>query len=265
VPPNNTKNADPTCGVESADEKTKRAIRTTPETEIRSEPTSNNAKKAGPTLVFTGSPVWNDQAPLDMRMKQGLEYLRKNLQPGFISNIEHTYKAFHEDYSRSSRKYDLTDELMAWIGFRFTTMNMKQAISFRAQDFAQGKRGAVQILSGPMGSQANIDDQEILDAYGDMQTSWEGAWKDMHDVINAAMALGSTREEIQQVLKGSGVSNRDTNALLGGETPQWRPSKQFMKRARKRALSTAPDEIRKYALFDEFVRRREVLRDALEK
>jgi len=213
----------------------------------------------------SGSRIWNEAAPADKRLRQGLDYLRKNLQPGFLSNIERTYKAFHEDYSRSGKKYDMSDELMAWIGFRFTTMNMKQAISFRAQDFAQGKRGAVQILSGPMGSQANIDDQEILDAYGDMQTSWEGAWKDMHDVINAAMALGSTREEIRQVLKGSGVSNRDTNALLGGETPQWRPSKQFMKRARKRALSTAPDETRKYALFDEFVRRREVLRDALEK
>ena len=85
----------------------------------------------------------------------------------------------------------------------------------------------------------------------------------LHESIRAAMALGVTQDEIAQVLKGSGVSDRDVSALIAGETPQWQPSKQFMKRAMKRAISTAPDEVHQHELLDEFVRRREVLRDAI--
>lgn len=181
----------------------------------------------------------------------------------FTSNIERTFKAFHDDYSPSGKKYDLTDELLAWIGFRFTTMNMKQAISFRAQDFAQGKRSSGQILGATMGSQAKVKEGEILDAYSDLRDSWSGVWGDMHSVINAAQALGTTKAEIYEVLKGSGVSDRDARLLLEGEIPKWQPSRQFMKRAMKRAISTAPSTERKQELFDEFVRRREVLRDAM--
>ena len=47
------------------------------------------------------------------------------------------------------------------------------------------------------------------------------------------------------------------------ETPEWQSSKQFMQRAMKRAISTTPDEVRQHELFDEFVRRSEVLRDAM--
>jgi len=211
----------------------------------------------------TGRRVWNEAASVDRKVGDVLNYLRKNLQPGVASNIERTFKAFHDDYSPSGKKYDLTDELLAWIGFRFTTMNMKQALSYRAQDFGQNKRGSVQLLSKKMGSQSKVADDEILESYGDLRESWESVWQEMHGVINAAQALGTTQDEIRNVLVSSGISRKDVAALLSGQTPPWRPSKQFMRRAMMRAVSTATTPEREGELFGEFVRRRQVLRDAV--
>lgn len=142
-------------------------------------------------------------------------------------------------------------------------MNMKQALSYRAQDFGQNKRGSVQLLSKKMGSQSKVADDEILESYGDLRESWESVWQEMHGVINAAQALGTTQDEIRNVLVSSGISRKDVAALLSGQTPPWRPSKQFMRRAMMRAVSTATTPEREGELFGEFVRRRQVLRDAV--
>ena len=96
---------------------------------------------------FRGGQVYN---PADSGWRKAEDigdHLRKAMQPGVMSNMERTIKAIQGDSSRSGKQYSLKDEGLAWIGFRFGTLNIPQSIIYDAYEFGDMKAQSTRILA----------------------------------------------------------------------------------------------------------------------
>jgi len=205
----------------------------------------------------TGGPVYNpDDAELE-QFKAIFNHLRKAVQPGTFGNIERMTKAVQGDTSRWGQQYKVANEIWALGGFRKSTLNPLQSISFQSMDFASRTRNASQILSYPLGGQNEVSDADIENAFGRMIEARRAAFQDMVDYVALAKSLGVSNSSVRSVLKASGVSADNVTALMRGRIPAWEPSSQFLDNAKERAIETAPSRARQTELkrtFDQRVR-----------
>jgi hypothetical protein len=142
----------------------------------------------------SGQPVYNENATPAEQTAQIANHLRKTLQPGIASNMERTWKAIKEERSSSGRKYDLSDEGMAWLGWRARTLEPDTALYYRAFDFSDKKRAATSTLSSTLRNINEIDNREIESAYESARRQLENAYREMSLIIGAAEKSGMSKQ-----------------------------------------------------------------------
>ena len=165
------------------------------------------------------------------------DHLRKSLQPGIISNLERTYKAIEGETSPSGRKYNLTDEGLAWVGWRVSTLDPKTALYYRLYDWQDGKREATRMLSEVLHSPNSVSDDDIKDAYELSNRVRNNAYEEMYKIIGASRKSGMTDGQIRNVLVAGNVGKRDIASLLSGVTQPYRVSPVSRRLAIRRANS----------------------------
>lgn len=179
-----------------------------------------------------------------------------NLAPGFVSNIERTYKAYNDEVSRSGKQYTLRDEALAFVGFRMTTMNTKMSIIYKGYQLQDMKRSAASLLGYVASDAGTVTNDDMRSAYMKMLTARKDVYSEMLKSVNAARKLGISDTEIRELLSASGISKSDIFFLTGkGSIPPWQPSRQFLKNAEKR-LRAASTHMSPAAVGKELQRRR---------
>ena len=164
--------------------------------------------------------------------------MRKAAQPGFISNIERTSKAINGEVSPSGRTYNKKDEAAAWFGFRFSTLDPKVSLYYRSFEFKDDTVDAGKHVTDVIRSRDDISDAQMVNALKTSNRLKAKAFKEMSLIITAAMKTGTSKGEVVETLKNSGISERSIHALLKGETMNWRPSKQQERNLVKKAKVT---------------------------
>ena len=204
----------------------------------------------------SGARVFNPHAPAMDQAQDIANHLRKALQPGIASNVERISMAARGEISASGKPFTMEDEAAALVGFRITTFDPKTAIYYRAFEFQDKKRDATSILSSVARNPNKVSDKAIAKAYQQAQETRYQAYEDMMSLVQAAMNAGLTRQEIVRALRNSGVSQKDTLALVAGRVPRWEPSTAMMRNAVKKAeVLFDPD------IADEFRRRDRLIRE----
>ena len=212
----------------------------------------------------SGGRVFNPHAPVVDQSLDIANHMRKALQPGIAANVERIVKASSGEISASGRPYSLKDEAAALVGFRITTFDPKASIYYKAFEFQDKKRDATSILSSVAKNPNEVSDSALRDAYFTAEKTRTEAYEDMIQLVNAGMSAGLTRWEIAVSLRNSGVSKQDTQYLLNGRVPPWRPSNSMMRGAIKKARVLFDGDVAK-----EFDRRRlliqQTFRESLKK
>ena len=67
------------------------------------------------------------------------------------------------------------------------------------------------------------------------------AYVEMARLVSAARASGMPVYRVRQVLRQSGISKQDTDALIVGRVPAYRPGKGYLKQAVNKARILFPD------------------------
>lgn len=174
----------------------------------------------------SGGKIYNESdAPIN-QVSAMVDHIRKSAQPGIVSNLERTYKALKGEVSASGKKYDLGDEAWSWLGWRMSTLDPKTALLYRSYEFGDVKKDATQVLTRVLKDRNDIDDGDVEKAYELSLKIRKQGYDDMINLVNAAKKSGLTTGDVRRVLRNSGVSLSDVNALTSGRIPPWVPSTQ---------------------------------------
>lgn len=210
-------------------------------------------KKAG-----SGTEVYNENDTIPHQIGQIADHLRKGLQPGFVSNLERTYKAMEGEISPSGQQYDMRDEMFAWIGHRVTTLDPKTALLYRAYEFSEQKSDASMMINRKITDPNDVSDRELEKAFELSEKIRVGAYEDMFKLVEAVEKSGLTRSQIIETLQAARLSKADAIALANRKVPQYRINKQTRTNAirnarRSRGQDHAAEVLERYSIVGELV------------
>ena len=174
----------------------------------------------------SGGKIYNESDSPVNQTKAMMNHIRKSAQPGIVSNLERTYKALNGEVSASGKKYDIGDEAWSWVGWRMSTLDPKTALLYRSYEFGDVKRDATQVLTRVLKDRNDIDEGDVEEAYELSLKIRKQGYDDMITLVKASMKSGLTAGDVRAVLRNSGVSLSDVNALVTGRVPPWVPSTQ---------------------------------------
>ena len=183
-------------------------------------------------------------------------HLIDRLQPGVTSQMGRVLKAVRGQKSNSGRVYDTADEVLGFLGFRISTFDPKLSLYFRTFEFSDSLGNARAILSSVAKDPNPVSEADLEDAFETADRARLKAFAKMQRFVNGARSGGMSDWDIRRVLKASGVSQRNVNALVrGAGAPKWRIGTTFLKGATKRAKLLIDKET-----ADELRRRRRYVR-----
>lgn len=183
----------------------------------------------------SGGNVYKEaDAPADQLLDIAQHFVSA-VQPGFVSNLQRTYKAMEGELSPSGKKYDMGDEGLAWIGWRASTLDPKAALYYRTFDFSDAKADASKTLREVLNDPNSVTQSDIISAMERSEKIRTKAYDQMITLVQASKRSGMSNPEITKVLRASNVSQRDIGSLINGRIPTYQPSSQSEAGAVKRA------------------------------
>lgn len=185
----------------------------------------------------TGGKVYQPAEPLQNQVMDIANHLRKDLQPGLMSNIERTWRAMDGQLNTQGQKYDIDDEILSWLGWRATTLDTKVALRFHAFDFKDAKSAASAALNQVLTDPNEVSSEQIVDAYELSMSMRDQAYEDMMKMVSAAERSGLTPQQVRMVLSANDVSQADIAAMMAGRIPAWTPSRASETSAIKEAIA----------------------------
>lgn len=220
-------------------------------------------------LVFnqklSGGQVWNPEDPANRIAADILNHFRKATQPGIFSNVERMMMALQGEHSRTGRKFDTRDEMLALAGFRFSAVNIPQSLRYHGYGFTDSLRNATRILSYTAGDQGKVTDRELKAAVKRTLYSRKRAFDLMSRRVEAARALGVPDTKIVAALRSSNVSKKDIQAVMEGEVRPWTMSQQFIKTSTQGALVATPNAQRRAEIVRDAEHRKKVIQEEMRK
>lgn len=174
--------------------------------------------------------VYNEQDSGWEQFKDKFNHLRRNMQPTIFSQLENVARATRGE-TRGSKQMKVSDELKAMLSVRSNTLNVQAALKYKAFAFKGEKSAATTILSRTVNKTYDVSHKELKSAFTRMQNARGRIYKRMIEYVNGARALGATDKEIRNLLRSKrvAVGVADTDYIMRGEIPEWKPSKNFVK------------------------------------
>lgn len=188
----------------------------------------------------TGGRVFNPQDTVPNQTMDIANHLRKAVQPGFMSNFERMADALSGKVSPSGKRYEMSDEMLAFMGFRISTHDPRAALYYKSFEFRDMKKDATSIMTAVARDPNAVSEGELLSAYERAMVVRSRAYIEMERLVAAARASGMDDMKLRQVLSQSGISRQDVNSLIRGEVPAYKPSKGYLKQAVNKARLLFP-------------------------
>ena len=195
-------------------------------------------KEAITNKKATGAPVFRERDDAINQARDIFDHLRKTLQPGIFSNVERTLKAIEGEVSPSGKKYNLSDEVWAVLGFRFSTLDPKVALYYRSFDFKDAKADAGKHVTMVIRDTKEVDTDDMESALNTANRLRSTAYTEMNLLVKAAIRNGLSKKLIQSTLKNSGISGDDIRAIMTGKPVLWKGSKASKTNQVKKAKAT---------------------------
>jgi hypothetical protein len=159
----------------------------------------------------------------------------KGAGPAVIQNVTRTVKAIDGDVSKSGKRYELEDELKAWVGFRVTTFDPKVSLHFKAYEFNEDKRNATSLLTSTFRDPNKLEAGELQNAFDRASSARKEGYERMIKLIGAARKSGLSDTQLMMVLRSNGVTKKDARAMIAGDAATWEMSDSTLKNSIKKS------------------------------
>ena len=183
----------------------------------------------------SGGRIWNPADTPTNKLSAATEHLTKGAGPAVIQNFIRTGKAINGDVSKSGKRYELEDELKAWVGFRVTTFDPKISLHFKAYEFNEDKRNASSLLTSTFRDPNQLDEGELVNAFERASAARKEGYERMIKLVSAARKSGLNNTQLMMVLRSNGVTKKDAKALIAGNPATWEMSDSTLKNSVKKS------------------------------
>ena len=183
----------------------------------------------------SGGRIWNPADTPANKLSGATQHLIKGAGPAVIQNVLRTAKAVEGDVSKSGKRYELEDELKAWVGFRVTTFDPKVSLHFKAYEFNQDKRNATSLLTSTFRDPNQLDAGELENAFARASTARKEGYERMIKLVSSARKSGLNNTQLMMVLRSNGVTKNDARALIAGNPATWKMSDSTLKNSIKKS------------------------------
>ena len=183
----------------------------------------------------SGGRIWNPADTPTNKLSAATEHLTKGAGPAVIQNVTRTVKAINGDVSKSGKRYELEDELKAWVGFRVTTFDPKISLHFKAYEFNEDKRNASSLLTSTFRDPNQLEEGELVNAFERASSARKEGYERMIKLVSAARKSGLNNTQLMMVLRSNGVTKKDARALIAGNPATWEMSDSTLKNSVKKS------------------------------
>lgn len=183
----------------------------------------------------SGGRIWNPSDTPANKLSAATEHLIKGAGPAVIQNVTRTAKAINGAVSKSGKRYELEDELRAWVGFRVTTFDPKISLHFKAYEFNQDKRNATSLLTSTFRDPNELDAGELENAFDRASSARREGYERMIKLVSSAKKAGLSNTQLMVVLRSNGVTLKDAKALIAGNPATWGMSDSTLKNSIKKS------------------------------
>ena len=162
-------------------------------------------------------------------------FMIKQMAPSAIQNGTRIYKALNGEVSKSGKKFELDDEMLALVGFRTTTFDPKVSLHFKAYEFNQDKRDATSLLTSTFRDPNEVSNGDLINAFERASRARREGFERMIKLVSAARSSGLTDTELMMVLRSNGVTRKDARSLVRGDYEAWAMSDSTLKNTIKKS------------------------------
>ena len=158
-----------------------------------------------------GKTLYTDATPWGERQVAMMKHLVEAQAPFSYKQFERLFGAAKGEYSDTGRKYDLSDEVMGFTGYRPVPIDPARSLDFMVTDYQRGTREARREFTAKVLRGGEVDPQFIIDRF---LVANEAKWKNMKDMsqnLTAARILGTSDDNMKSSL--GRLSRSDKRAL----------------------------------------------------
>ena len=198
-----------------------------------------------------GGEIYNEAEPWHKTGEDWAGYLWENaFEPGTLTSLRRIQKALNGEVSQGGKAYNTADEVAAMVlGQRRSAIDVEQSLTFIALDYSSGISKSNKILSSAASRRGEVTDDEIRSAYEGMEAARRRTFDEALKAIRYARRLELTDDVIEARLRGAGISEAQTKALLKGEYEPYNVTGQFLRFYERGADAERKKELRERRKF----------------
>ena len=173
----------------------------------------------------TGQAITNPQASPQKKFYDYAEYALRSFEPSSVTDIRNLYFAIKGEpdpyLGRYGRMPSMTENLSSYAGLRAQTINIDQALQFRASRFNDDIGKSTSLFTEKYMAPGKQNRLTMEAGTGEMLQSREKLFKDMHETYLASLRWGLNSNDAIQAMRKGGMSRYNIMGVVNGETPQF--------------------------------------------
>jgi hypothetical protein len=143
-----------------------------------------------------GYRLWNPEAPLGEKISKAVAYLVKQTAPGSYPQFERLGRAVFDVPGERGEKFDVSDEVAGFYGFRGIQINPKKQIGPKINKFQTGLRDTRTLLTAETTKGGVISENDIIERFYVANKQRYKKFNEMQRTVKAAKFLKMKDEDL---------------------------------------------------------------------
>jgi len=151
-----------------------------------------------------GSPVWNPEDSIMTKWEKSTKHVAYTLSPGSLPQVQRLINAIQKK-SQKGVNYEISDELLGFIGFRKVPLDIERNLNFKIAAFQESKRNeARKIFENLRTGDPVTDPNAVIRQYFEANKSFYEDMSKLRRVYDAVKTLGMRDKEIAKEFNDRG-------------------------------------------------------------
>ena len=212
-----------------------------------------------------GQPIFDKT--LDSKPEQAVKqanHVIKAVLPTSAKRLLSSSEAHKGELVRGGRQITTWGSIGEMFGWRNRIVNVPDLLGSAAYSLSSDKPALTGELVKSV-AKINVSDEDIAEAVDQFMTRRTKVYESMANFVETAAGMGMSLSQIEERLRGSGLSKHEAHLLGRGRIPDWTMSDGFMEKQMDRLMATARTDEEKRRLRSELPRRKQTIKKLVRK
>jgi len=193
----------------------------------------------------TGQAIANPQASTAKKLYDYGEYALRTFEPSTFTDIRNLYFAIKGEPDPYLGRYgkipSITENLSSYAGLRAQTVNIDQALQFRASRFNDDIGKSTSLFTERYMAPGKQSKMALESGTGEMLQSREKLFNDMHETYLASLKWGLNSNDAITAMRRGGMSRENIMGVVNGSAPEFQVGRTMA----RQLMYTNPEDLQK--------------------